>query len=249
MSQSFGERLRAGDILRGTLLALPSPAAAEVIAGTGFDWLFIDGEHGPFDAGSVTAVLQAVDRRLHCVVRIPRLDVGTIKQTLDLGAAGIIVPQVNTPNQAAQVVEYAKYAPLGNRGVGLARAHDYGNDFAGYLSRANQSTGVIVQAEHIEAVENIDAIAATEGIDAVFVGPYDLSASLGHTGQLDHPEVVAAIDHITRSCQAAGMPLGIFGMSAAAVKPYMERGYTLLCAGTDVTLLAAAARALHSELR
>ncbi|HMB73706.1 MAG TPA: aldolase/citrate lyase family protein, partial [Gammaproteobacteria bacterium] len=230
MNESFAARLRRGALLKGTMLTLPCASAAEVLAGAGFDWLFVDAEHGPFDVGDIAAVLQAVGQRSACIVRVPALDGAAIKRTLDLGAAGIIVPQVNTAAHAAEVVHHARYAPQGSRGVGLARAHDYGRDFSGYLERANTDTAVIVQAEHIEAARNIEAIVAVAGIDAVLVGPYDLSASLGCTGQLDHRDVVAAIDRITEHCQAAGMPLGIFGMNAAAVMPLAGRGYTLLVA-------------------
>ena len=249
MHDTFAARLRRGAVLNGTMLTLPNAAAAEVLAGVGFDWLFVDAEHGPFDLGDVAAVLQAAGERTACVVRVPALDAVAIKRTLDLGAAGIIVPQINNAAQAAMAVQHARYSPLGSRGVGLARAHDYGRDFAGYLERANADTALIVQAEHAQAARNIDSIIAVEGIDAVLVGPYDLSASLGRTGQLDHPEVVAAIEHITEHCRAAGMPLGIFGMNAAAVRAPALRGYTLLCAAIDVVLLADAAAALLRDLR
>jgi 2-keto-3-deoxy-L-rhamnonate aldolase RhmA len=248
MDKLFGERLRRGEYLKGTMLTLPCPAVAEVLAAAGFDWLFIDTEHGPFAIGDVAAVLQAVDHAVACVVRVPALDGVAIRQTLDLGAAGIIVPQINTAAQAEEVVRHARYAPQGARGIGLARAHAYGNDFAGYLSRANAEIAVIVQAEHIEAVENIDAIAAVPGVDAILIGPYDLSDSLGHTGDVEHPEVVAAIDHITQRCTIAKVPLGIFGMSSAAVMPYRQRGFSLIVAGVDVMLLADGASALASSL-
>ncbi|MGD2167507.1 MAG: aldolase/citrate lyase family protein [Gammaproteobacteria bacterium] len=248
MGKSFGERLRAGERLLGTMLTLPLPAVAEVLADTGFDWLFVDAEHGPFDLGDIAAVLQAVDRRIFCVVRVPALEAVAIRRTLDLGAEGIIVPQVNTAEQAAAAVEYARYAPDGARGVGLARAHGYGREFSGYLAGANRQVGIVVQAEHAQAVANIDSIVAVRGIDAVLIGPYDLSASLGRTGQLDHPDVVAAIDHVTDRCQAAGMPLGIFGMSAAAVAPYSRRGHTLIVAGVDAVLLSRSAEQLLNEM-
>ncbi len=248
MSDSFGERLRAGRTLRGTMLTLPLAAVAEVLADCGFDWLFVDAEHGPFELGDIAAVAQAVDHRIACVVRVPALDAIAIRRTLDLGVAGIIVPQVNTGAQAADVVRFARYAPEGARGVGLARAHAYGRDFAGYLERANAEVGLIVQAEHAQAVENIDAIVAVPGIDAVLIGPYDLSASLGRAGQLDHPDVIAAIEHVTQRCRAAGMPLGIFGLSAAAVAPYARNGYTLLVAGVDAALLSQAAQRLSDDL-
>jgi 2-keto-3-deoxy-L-rhamnonate aldolase RhmA len=182
-------------------------------------------------------------------VRVPALGVGWIKRALDLGAHGIIVPQVETADEAAEAVRLARYAPDGDRGMGLARAHRYGFGFREYVEGANDSIGVVVQAEHARAVDNIERIAAVEGLDAVFLGPYDLSASLGHAGDISHPRVMEAIDHITQSCQAAGMPLGYFGLNAKAVVPYVERGYTLVCAGVDCVLLGQAARRLVDELK
>jgi 2-dehydro-3-deoxyglucarate aldolase len=172
-----------------------------------------------------------------------------IKKVLDLGATGIIVPQVNTVEQAANVVRYARYSPAGSRGVGLARAHGYGMRFHEYLATANEQVAVIVQAEHAQAVTNIESIVQVDGIDAVLLGPYDLSASLGKMGRVDDPAVTAAIDHVTEACRAAGMPLGYFGVTASAVKPSIERGCTLIVAGVDTLLLGVAARDLLGELR
>ena len=248
MIQGFRDRLHGGDTLHGTLLNLPSAAVAEVIATAGFDWLFIDTEHGAIGTSALVSILQAVDRDLACIVRVPELNVGSIKRVLDLGAGGIIVPQIETGEQAAAAVRFARYTPDGERGMGLARAHGYGFRFREYVARANDEITVVVQVEHARAVENIDAIAAVKGLDAVFVGPYDLSASLGHPGDVEHPAVVAAIDRVTQACRAVGMPLGIFGADADAVAGYMERGYTLICAGVDCLLLGAGARQLRQKL-
>jgi 2-keto-3-deoxy-L-rhamnonate aldolase RhmA len=147
------------------------------------------------------------------------------------------------------VVRFARYAPAGARGVGLARAQGYGLRFQEYLETANEQVAVIVQAEHAQAVNNIESIVKVEGIDAVLLGPYDLAASLGKMGQVDDPAVTAAINHVAETCRAAGMPLGYFGVTAAAVKPSIERGYTLIVAGVDTLFLASAARSLLAELR
>lgn len=248
MGVDFRTRLKRGDKLLGTMVTLPSSPAAEVLASLGFDWLFIDAEHGPLETRDLLGILQAVQRRCACIVRVPSCDAVQIARVLDLGADGIIVPQVNTPEQAAAAVRFARYPPEGARGVGLARAHGYGLKFREYVEAANREIAVIVQAEHATAVENIDAIVRVPGVDAVLLGPYDLSASLGKMGRVDDPSVVAAIERVTRACRAAQMPLGYFGMNAAAVRPYVERGYTLIVAGVDTTLLAGAARALLAEL-
>ena len=221
----------------------------EILADVGFDWLFIDGEHGPLDTGDVISILQAVGDRVACIVRVPEAAETPIKRMLDLGAEGIIVPQVNTPEQAADVVRFARYSPEGARGIGLARAHGYGMRFQEYVETANDRIVVIVQAEHARAVENIESIVKVPGIDAVLLGPYDLSASLGKMGQIDDPVVTAAIDRITTATQAAGIPLGYFGVTADAVKPYLERGFNLIVAGVDTLLLGTAATKILAGLR
>jgi 2-dehydro-3-deoxyglucarate aldolase len=249
MTQEFRARLKRGEKLLGTMVTLASGASAEVLASLGFDWLFIDAEHGPLETRELTEILQAVGDKTACIVRVPEAAEVPIKKALDLGAHGIIVPQVNTAEQAAAVVRFARYAPEGARGVGLARAHGYGLKFREYVSAANREIAVIVQAEHARAVENIDAIVRVPGVDAVLLGPYDLSASLGKMGEIEDRQVVAAIDRVTQACREVGMPLGYFGVTAAAVRPYVARGYTLIVAGVDTLYLAKGAKALLDELR
>ena len=194
-------------------------------------------------------IMQGAGREMPCLIRLPSSGEVAIKKALDSGAAGIIVPQINSAQAAEAVVQMAKYAPDGQRGVGVGRAHGYGQHFQEYVSTANEETTVVVQAEHIEAVRNIDEIAAVPGIDAVLVGPYDLSASLGKLGQVNDPEVRTAIDRVTDACLQRGVKLGIFGMTAGAVKPYIEAGYTLIVAGIDTALLGQAAGKLLAQIR
>lgn len=248
MASSFRARLKAREALVGTIVSLASPEVAEVLSDAGFDWLFLDAEHSPLEALAIQHLLQGAGST-PCLVRLARADEVSIKKALDVGAAGVIAPMVNSAEQAAQVVRWARYAPLGTRGVGVGRAHRYGFKFQEYVSNANDETVVVVQAEHIDAVNNMEAIARVSGVDAIFVGPYDLSASLGHLGEVTHPKVVSAIDHVTQVCQAAQVPLGIFGMSAEAVRPYIERGYTLITVGIDTVLLGNAARQTLAQLR
>ena len=231
------------------MVTLPTAATAEILANAGFDWLFIDGEHSPLEISDILAILQAVGHRIPCIVRVPEAAEVPIKKVLDLGAAGIIVPQVNTAKQAADVVRFARYAPAGSRGVGLARAHGYGQNFQQYIESANDLVTVIVQAEHATAVENIDEIVKVPGVDAVLLGPYDLSASLGKMGLIDDPVVTTAIERITVACQAVGMPMGYFGVSAGAVRPFIERGYKLITAGVDTLFLSAAAKKMLADVR
>jgi 2-dehydro-3-deoxyglucarate aldolase len=249
MTKEFRARLKRREKLLGTMVTLANASSAELLASLGFDWLFIDGEHGPLGTRELAEILHAVGDKTACIVRVPEAAEVPIKKALELGAHGIIVPQVNTAEQAANVVRWARYAPEGERGVGLARAHGYGLKFREYLSAANREISVIVQAEHARAVENIDAIVRVAGVDAVLLGPYDLSASLGKMGQIDDPAVVAAIGRVTDACRAVDMPLGYFGVTAAAVRPYAGQGYTLLVAGVDTVYLANGAKALLAELR
>ncbi len=245
----FREHLLRGDLLVGTMITLNAPEVAELLAEVGFDWLFIDAEHGVFEARELQALLQAAGTATPVLVRVAAGTEVPIKKALDVGASGIIVPLVNTAEQAAEVVRLARYAPAGSRGVGIARAHGYGLHLSEYVHTANERVAVIVQAEHIEAVRNIEAIVHVAGIDAVLVGPYDLSASMGKVGQVEDGEVRQAIDRVTAVCKDAGIRLGIFGVSAAAVKPYIDQGYTLIVAGVDTILLGQAARELVAELK
>jgi 2-keto-3-deoxy-L-rhamnonate aldolase RhmA len=242
-------RLHAGEVLCGTLLSLNSPEVADLLAGAGFDWLFIDAEHGAIDPGDILPLLHAVGDRTPCLVRIPTLDEAWIKRVLDAGAEGIIVPQVGTAEQAELAVRWAHYPPKGTRGLGTARANRYGLGLAGSVRTAEKGMTVVVQAETSEAVGNVDAIVKVSGIDAVFVGPYDLSASLGRPGEIGHSAVVAAIKRIGLACREAGVPTGIFAMEPKGLAPWVASGFTLLAAGVDASLLGKAAEGALVGLR
>jgi len=247
-SASFRSRLRAGDVLVGPMVTLSSPEVVELLAQVGFDWLFLDSEHTPMEPPQIQAMLQAAGTT-PCIVRVPSSEPTRIGKALDAGAAGIIVPQVNSAEQARQVVAAARYAPAGNRGRGLARAHRYGFKLQEYAATANDTVAVIVQAEHRDAVDVIGDIVKVEGIDAVLIGPYDLSSSFGRPGDVEHPEVRDAIDRVRAACVEAGMTVGMFGLSAEAVNPYISKGFTLITAGIDVLLLGNAATALLAAIK
>jgi 2-dehydro-3-deoxyglucarate aldolase len=246
---NFTQRLRQNDLLLGTMLTLPSPELAEMISSCGYDWLFMDGEHGSLSTLDWQRMLQAVAGRSAAIIRVATNSEREIKKILDIGADGIIAPQVNTADEARHVVACCKYPPQGIRGVGLARAQGYGRSFADYMETANDSIAVIVQAEHIDAVNNIDQIVEVDGIDAVFIGPYDLSASMGLMGQVDHPQVVEAIDRVGRACQQRDISLGYFGTTAESVQGYVRKGYHLICAGTDAGFVSAGAEQTLKKLR
>ena len=244
---NFANRIRSGEILTGTLVSLPSPEVCEILAIVGYDWLFIDAEHGPFNPQQAQSMLQAA-APTPCVIRVPDGETVWLKKALDIGAAGIIVPQVHNSAQAKEIIKHCKYAPYGDRGVGIGRAHKYGIEFERYLEKANEETAIILQAESCEAVDNINDIANLKGVDAILIGPYDLSSSLGVPGEINHPLVQSAIDKIIKGCRDANVSMGIFGVSAEAVLPYKERGFTLLTVGVDTTFLIKSASEALSEM-
>ena len=248
MDGNFRKRLKAGEKLIGTMVTLPTAATAEILADAGFDWLFIDAEHGPLDVSEILGILQAVGHRVPCVVRVPECNEGWIKRVLDVGADGVIVPQTNSAQTVRDVVQYARYSPAGSRGVGLARAHGYGFAFEEYVANANENVAVIVQAEHKTAVDNIDEIARIDGVDCVLLGPYDLSASMGKMGQINDGEVTSAIKKVITACRTTNTPIGSFGVTSEAISGYADQGCTLLCAGVDVLFLGGAARSMLSKV-
>ncbi|WP_420385983.1 HpcH/HpaI aldolase family protein [Roseivirga sp.] len=244
------KRLQSGDQLLGTLLSLPSPEIAEMMSQVGFDWLFIDLEHGPHGFMELQRMLQAMRSDCGALVRVPEVSESNIKKVLDIGAEGIIVPKVNSAEEAERIVSYAKYPTQGVRGVGAARAQGYGLSFQEYIEKANESTMVVIQIEHFEGVNQIHNILSVEGIDVVFIGPYDLSASLGLAGQVDHPQVREAIEKVEQACQEVSMPMGYFGTTPESVRPYQQKkGYQLITCGTDSGGLIAQAQGILKGLR
>ncbi len=248
MYADFRRRLLAGEKQIGTLLTLPDPAVPELMRHLGYDWLFIDCEHGPFEALQAQAMLQGA-HPVPCLVRVPSSDPVWLKKMLDIGPAGVIVPQVNSPEEAEAVVRACRYSPQGERGIGVGRAHGFGAGFQDYLREANEAVTVVVQAEHIEAVRRIEAIAEVPGIDCILVGPNDLAASMGHLGELDHPEVVAAIARVRDCCRAKGIPLGCFGVTREAIRAFIDDGFTLIAVGVDTLYLGQAAGEMLAAVR
>ncbi len=249
MVDGFPTRLRHKETLLGTLVTLDSPSVAEILAQTGFDWLFIDMEHSPLDPAAAQAILQAVGDKCPCVLRAPLNDEIWIKKALDVGASGLIVPQVNSAAEAERVVRWAKFPPQGTRGVGVARANAYGTRLAEYLSKANDEIAIIVQIESTAAVNAIDDIIQVDGVDAVFVGPYDLSSSMGKPGQVADPEIQSAIARVRQAALSSDKSLGIFAASAEVAKGYMREGCNFIAVGVDTLMLANAAKGALETLR
>ena len=249
MNESFLDRLKNRDLLLGTILTLPSPETAELLSQAGFDWLFVDMEHTSLGVKDVQRILQAVGKEFPCLVRIPVLDEAWIKKVLESGPAGIIIPHVNTPDEAENILRWSKYPPEGTRSVGISRAQGYGLSLEDYMSKANERIAVVPQVEHIEAVNNLGSFVKIPGLSALFVGPYDLSGSIGKLGQVKDPEVQELIQKIQDICFEAGIATGIFGVDAEAVKPYIDLGYSLIAVGTDTSYLSKSVQDTLRSLR
>lgn len=249
MNLNFRKKLLSGQTLIGTVVTQSNPAMAEILADAGFDWLWIDAEHSPMEMRDIQGILQAVENRCACVVRVPASNEVYLKKALDIGAPGIIAPHVDSIEIAEQVIQWIKYPPLGERSIGVARAHRYGLDVAGYMNSANDRIAVIVQIEHVRGAQDIDKILDVDGVDAVLIGPYDLSGSLGKPGQIDNPEVKRYINRVRDACLARQKPIGIIGITVEAAKPFLNQGYSLVAVGIDTMIFGHAARDILAQMR
>ncbi len=226
---------------KGTIISLPVPQATEIMADAGFDWILIDMEHSSLALSDVHTLLAAAGDRLMKIVRVPGNDEVWIKRVLDLGCDGILVPMVNSGEAARSAIAASLYPPAGRRSVGVTRAHRYGPGFREYVGSANDRLILMLQVEHIDAVRNIDEIVATAGAGAIFIGPYDLSASMGLAGQVTHPDVLSAIGRVKDACRKAGMPWGIFAMTPEGLDGYIADGCTYALCSMDVAILTSEA--------
>jgi 4-hydroxy-2-oxoheptanedioate aldolase len=248
---TFRDALQAGQVQIGLWVGLADANAAEALATTGYDWLLLDGEHAPNDPRTVLAQLRAVaPYPAHPVVRPVVGDVALIKQYLDIGAQTLLVPMVDTAEQAAQMVRAMRYAPEGIRGMGaaLARASRW-NRVDDYLNQANGQMCLLVQAESVQAIANLPAIAGTEGVDGVFFGPADLSASMGLRGQANHPEVQRTIVEGITTTRAAGKAAGVLSADLASARLYLQAGAQFVAVGVDTSLLVKAALQLRQQFK
>ncbi len=247
----FKQRLASGEAQIGLWLGLADPYCAELAANAGFDWLLLDGEHAPNDLRSLLGQLQAVaPYASQPVIRPPIGDPVLIKQLLDIGAQTLLVPMVERAEQAEELVAAMHYPPKGIRGVGasLARASRW-NNITTYLDETDAQMCLLVQVENLKGLENLDAIAAAPGVDGVFIGPADLSASMGHPGNPGHPEVQAAIhDGITRILRAGKAP-GILATTESQARQWLAAGALFVAVGVDTMLLASAAQDLLARFR
>ena len=243
----FKRALRDGRTQIGMWLALANPYTAEICATAGFDWLLIDGEHAPNDVRSVLAQLQALAAYpVSPVVRVVTGETALIKQLLDIGAQTLLVPMVESAEQARELVAAVRYPPRGVRGIGsaIARASRW-SAIPDYLATSgDDEICLLLQVESKAGLANLEAIAKVDGVDGVFLGPSDLSASFGYRGNPGHPEVVAAIENAIATIVACGNVAGLLTYDERLAKRYLELGARFVAVGAEVTLLAAGVRAL-----
>lgn len=247
----FKRALRAGRPQIGLWSSLASHLSTEVVAGSGFDWLLLDMEHAPNELPLIHAQLQAVAAggSTHPIVRPPWNDMVVIKRLLDIGVPSLLIPYVQSAEEARQAVASTRYPPHGVRGFATGpRANNYGR-IADYVQSYADELCVLVQVETRQGLENLEAIAAVDGIDGVFIGPADLAAALGHAGNLTHPEVQAAIEDAIRRLVAVGKPAGILTGDEALARRYLQLGALFVAVGADLALLRASADALAARFK
>ena len=247
----FKRAIKEGKSQIGLWVALADPISAELCAGAGFDWILLDAEHGPNDLRTILAQLQAVaPYSSHPIVR-PRVgDTHLIKQLLEIGAQTLLIPMIETAEQAASMVAAMQYPPHGVRGVGalLGRSSRW-NRIPDYLKKAGEQMCLLVQIESRRGVENLKAIAAVPGVDGVFIGPADLSASMGHLGNITHPEVLATIERCIGEIRAANKAPGILMGDEKLVARYLELGCTFIAVGADTLLLSQGADRMAAKFK
>ncbi len=247
----FKRAIKARETQIGLFLGMADGYAAEMVATAGFDWLLIDGEHGPNDLRSIIRQLQVLAAYpSRAVVRTVDHDPARIKQLLDGGAQTLMVPMVETAAQAEALVRAMRYPPFGIRGVGtaMARAARW-NGVDGYFANADQEMCLIVQIESVAGLAGLDQILQVEGVDAVFVGPSDLAAAMGHLGQPGHPEVKAAVEGALQKIAASGKAAGVFSADPALAASYREIGASFLLVGVDALLLRNASAQLLKQFK
>jgi len=245
MPNSFRRDLRAGKPLFGCWVSLANSITTEILGYAGFDWLLIDGEHAPNDWETFIGQLQALkDSPSAPVVRPQSSEPVVVKRLLDIGFFNFLMPYIETEEEARNIVAATRYPPQGFRGVGtLHRSIRFGY-VPDYFTRVNDDICVSVQIESRKGVQNVDAIAAVEGVDALFIGPSDLSADYGLLGQVSHPDVVKAIETVVAAGKSHGKPVGILTPNEKDARRYVAMGMTLMAVGGDVGLLKNASRAL-----
>ena len=255
MINKIKQMAEQGQKALGTMFVLGGTMTVECLGIAGLDFLVVDTEHGPYDVESALAAVLAAERRgITPFVRIKEITRPAVLKMLDIGAKGLIVPCVQTKEEAERLVEYAKFSPLGRRGFAFTLAGDFGYaDFARdaqtYFDVSNNRTLLIPQCETKGCLDNIEEIASMEGVDGIFIGPYDLSVALGKPAQMDNPDLIGAIRHILGVCKANDKISIIFTGNPAAVKPFFDQGFDCVACGVDAVFLIEAYRSLIAQVK
>ena len=221
----------------GTFLSIPSSDITEILSLSGFDWLIIDMEHAPISIDKAQSMIQTISDEVISIMRPTWNDPVLIKQCLDIGAQGLLIPWINNVEDAENAIKATKYPPQGIRGVGPRRASKYGKKYREYLENANDEIFLILQIETREAVENIDDILKTEGVDLFFIGPADLSTSMGYRGVVDTPEVVEIIDYLLDKSKELGVPAGIYVSDIENAILHIKKGFKFIALSIDYNYL------------
>lgn len=238
MDRRLKRAIDAGDHVLGSWVSIGHPAMAEIPASLGFDFVVVDTEHTPTSLETVENMIRAVEAArgsTEPIVRVAGNDPVRIKRVLDLGVGGVMVPMVETAEQARAVVDAIRYPPQGNRGIAAARASRYGLDLGERVAGGGEDLVTVVQVETERGVEHADEIAAVDGVDVVFVGPADLSASLGVFGEWDHERYQTAIERVIAAADDAGVAAGTLALDAADVHAQLEAGFSFVIAGIDAS--------------
>jgi 2-dehydro-3-deoxyglucarate aldolase len=233
-------KLARSELTIGSWITLGHPAIAEIMASAGFDWLVLDMEHSVLELGEVQTIIQVLDKQqCPAIVRLTSNQPDQIKRVMDAGATGVMVPMVKSAADAHAAIQSVYYPPRGQRGVGLARAQGYGASFPEYQRWMEQNAIVVVMIEHVDAVNDIDAILSVPEIDAYIIGPYDLSGSMGRPGELNHADVQAAIERVLRAGQRAEKPGGIHVIEPDpdALQQRIRSGFNFLGYTLDIRIL------------
>lgn len=252
MTETLKSKLRKRDLTIGSWITLGHPSIAEILAGAGFDWLTVDMEHSAITFRETQNLIQVIELSgVTPLVRVGENDPLIIKRVMDAGSHGVIVPMVNSKEEAEMAVRALKYPPWGNRGVGLSRAQKYGADFEGYKAWNESESILIVQIEHVQAVDNLEEILGVPDVDGFIVGPYDLSGSLGIPGQFDHPNMQAALEKIRKIAKDMNALSGFHVISPEieALRGKIREGYQFIAYSLDILFLGEQCRTSMRKLR
>lgn len=236
LDKSLKGKIKNKELTLGSWITIGHPNVAEILANAGFDWLVIDIEHNPIDPAMIQTLITTIQsKEVKAFVRVSKNEEVVIKQVLDAGADGIIVPMICSKEDAIQAVNYAKYPPIGKRGVGLARAQQYGRQFDAYKQWVDEGLVVIAQIEHIDGIKNLEDIISVPGIDGTIIGPYDLSGSMGMPGEFEKPVVKDALAKYIDICKTHKFPMGFHVVNAdpAKIQEKIDEGYSFIAYGTD----------------